>query len=77
MAPHTSAATASLLPCVNTKFDLREKRLSVKTNNAAEVCTEIARFLLRLPLPTGWTMERFHVRLVAHIVNIGVKNLFK
>lgn len=73
MAPHTKGATASLLHCINTKFNLREKRQSVETDNAAEVCTEIAKLLSRPPLSTGWTMERFHFRWVAYTVNLGVK----
>lgn len=73
MAPHKSAATVSLLLSIITKWDLGEKLLSVTTDNAAEVCTVVSMLLSRFPLPTGWTIERYNVRCVAHIVNLGVK----
>lgn len=74
MAPETSLTTAILLHNKVTKWDLRENLLSMKSDNAVEVCTRIAIFLSRLLLPIGWTMERYHVRRVAHIGNIGAKN---
>lgn len=79
-APHKGAAIALLLHEKIEKWSLETKIISVTTDYASDMTNSISQLhaLLNNSYPSSYsTLNLFHIRCFAHVINLSVKELIK
>lgn len=77
-SPHTADATSALLCEIMDRWNITKKIHSITTDNASDVVSGINKVFLSLQLKkeNGYlsTLKDFHIRCIAHVINIAVKD---